>query len=200
MTWPITHISVYFLTVHENTQLYFKVQANRMTLPSDETMIDLYYWTIDYLQKHGFEQYELSNFAKPGYESRHNTVYWDRKPYKAFGLGASSFDGEHRFQNEKSLMRYLECIERGDDSTSFCETVSPEQAHLEKLMLGLRRRTGVAWNCALEDLTAPKREQFKNRVALLKEEGLLRQKDDRLFLTRSGLVVENEILTQLTRE
>ena len=199
VTWPITHLSVYFLTVHENTQLYFKVQANRMELPSDDTMIDLYYWTIDYLQEHGFEQYELSNFAKPGYESKHNMVYWDRKPYKAFGLGASSFDGKNRFQNEKSLMRYLECVEKGTDTMTFCETVTPEQAHLEKLMLGLRRRSGVRWAVALEDLSESKQYRFKGVVASLKERELLREHGDRLFLTRAGLVVENEILTQLAQ-
>lgn len=199
VTWPITHISVYFLTVHENTQLYFKVQANRMELPSDETMIDLYYWTIDYLDSYDFQQYELSNFAKPGYASKHNMVYWDRKPYKAFGLGACSFDGTNRFQNEKSLMRYLECVERGEDITSFCETVNSEQAHLEKLMLGLRRRSGVPWHCALEDLSASQQEQFKKSVMMLKKKALLREEDDRLFLTRAGLVIENEILMQLTQ-
>ncbi len=199
VNWPIKHLSVYFLTVHENTQLYFKVQANRMELPSDDEMIDLYYWTIDHLQEHGFEQYELSNFAKPGYESKHNMVYWDRKPYKAFGLGACSFDGQHRFGNEKSLMSYIERVERGDDTTSFCETVTDEQAHLERLMLGLRRRSGVAWQVALKDISESKQHRLKEVVASLKEKELLREQADRLFLTRAGIVVENEILIQLTR-
>jgi oxygen-independent coproporphyrinogen-3 oxidase len=197
--WPITHISVYFLTVHENTQLYFKVQANRLELPSDDTVIDLYYWTIDHLRAHGFEQYELSNFAKAGYESRHNMVYWDRKPYKAFGLGACSFDGTNRFQNEKSLMRYIECAERGEDTTTFYETVTSEQAHLETLMLGLRSRSGVQWQDALKNLSESKQQRLRQRVTLLKENALLREEDNCLFLTRAGLVIENEILTQLTQ-
>lgn len=198
VTWPITHVSVYFLTIHEHTQLYFKVKANRVTLPSDETMVSLYYWTIDELGAHGFMQYELSNFAKPGYESRHNKVYWDRKPYKAFGLGASSFDGQHRFQNEKSLMRYIESIEQDKEATSFYETITPQQAHLEKLMLGLRRATGVSLKSAEEDLSAVQCVQFKKKVEMLKKAELLYEQNDRLFLTRRGLVVENELLMQLT--
>lgn len=198
VTWPITHVSVYFLTVHENTKLYFDMKANRVTLPSDETMVSLYYWTIDALEAHGFKQYELSNFAKEGYESRHNTVYWDRKPYKAFGLGASSFDGQHRFQNENSLMRYVERIEQGQEVTSFCEMITPQQAHLEKLMLGLRRATGITWQLAEEDLSATQCTQFKKKVEMMKKAELLHEQDDRLFLTRKGLVVENELLMQLT--
>ncbi len=77
-------------------------------------MIELLIYIIGhekYLIQHGFKQYEVSNFAKPGYESKHNTVYWERKPYKAFGLGACSFDGQMRFQNEKNLLKYLEGVE-----------------------------------------------------------------------------------------
>ncbi len=199
VTWPITHVSVYFLTVHEDTQLYFKVKAHKTILPSDETVVSLYQWTVDCLQDHGFGQYELSNFAKPGYESRHNMAYWDRKPYKGFGLGACSFDGVNRFQNEKSLMQYMERAERGDDVTMFYETVTPEQKHLERLMLGLRRRSGVSWRVALEDLSESKRNGFKQSVARLKEQKLLQERDGTLTLTRAGLVVENEILSQLSQ-
>ena len=199
VTWPIKHVSVYFLTIHEDTQLYFKVKANRVTLPSDKTVIDLYNWTVDWLCDHGFEQYELSNFSKPGYESRHNMVYWDRKPYKGFGLGACSYDGVHRFQNEKSLLPYLEGIEHGEDVTMFCETLTPEQIHLEKLMLGLRRRSGVAWRLLLEDFSESKQKHFKKTVTELKKKKLLRECNGQLLLTRAGLVVENEILSQLLR-
>ncbi len=197
--WPITHISVYFLTVHEDTPLYFKVQTNRISLPSDETMVELYYWTIATLAAHGFEQYELSNFAKKGYESRHNSVYWDREPYKAFGLGACSFDGTQRFQNEKNLMRYLEKVEKGEDVTIFAETLTPAQKQLEKLMLGLRRRPGVAIAAIVEDLSPLDTETFKRKVGVLQQKNLIQEHDGRLALTPAGLVVENEVIAQLTR-
>lgn len=199
VTFPIKHISVYFLTVHEDTPLYFKVNTNRIALPSDATMVALYHWTVDTLAAHGFMQYELSNFAQEGYESRHNSVYWDRKPYKAFGLGACSFDGNQRFQNEKNLLRYLEKVERGHDVTIFAELLTPEQKHLEKLMLGLRRRVGVALETILADLTASQQHQFKNTVKVLQQKQLLEQHDGIVRLTPAGLVVENEVITQLTR-
>ena len=112
VTWPIKHVSIYFLTVHEETPLYFRVKKNEIALHTDEHMVELYQWTVAFLADHGFDQYEISNFAKNGFQSRHNTVYWERKPYKGVGLGACSFDGESRFQNQKNLMKYMTDIER----------------------------------------------------------------------------------------
>jgi oxygen-independent coproporphyrinogen-3 oxidase len=197
MQWPIKHISVYFLTVHEETPLYFKVQTNRVCLPDDEYMVDLYHWTIATLAQHGFGQYELSNFAKPGYESRHNTVYWERKPYKAFGLGASSFDGSQRFTNEKSLMKYIEKVDKGHDVGVFSETVTNEQIYLERLMLGLRRKVGVPIADLIADFSAERQTEILKTVLTLKSNGLLDQQDGRYVLTPAGLVVENEVITQL---
>ena len=199
VTWPIKHLSVYFLTVHEDTPLYFKVTTNRITLPTDDTMVRLYEWTVHTLAQYGFERYELSNFARPGYESRHNSVYWQRKPYKAFGLGACSFDGEQRFQNEKNLMKYMEGIESRQDIISFSETLTPDQIHLERLMLGLRRRVGVSWSDLSEHVPVKKHEQCKHIIARLKEQQLLQEDNGRFFLTTAGMVVENEIIAQLSR-
>lgn len=197
MTWPIKHISIYFLTVHEETPLYYKVQTNRISLPSDEYMVNLYYWTIDTLAQHGFEQYELSNFAKPGYQSRHNTVYWERKPYKAFGLGACSFDGGQRFSNEKSLMKYIDAITNGEPVEAFSETVSSSQVYLEKLMLGLRRKVGVCVEQLTSDFTPLQKGQFFKKVVELKEQQLINEENGYLTLTPKGLVVENEVITHL---
>jgi oxygen-independent coproporphyrinogen III oxidase len=198
VTWPIKHVSVYFLTVHEDTPLYFKVTTNRVTLPTDETMVTLYEWTVETLAAHDFERYELSNFAKPGYESRHNTVYWERKPYKAFGLGACSFDGKQRFQNEKNLLKYMEGVEHKKGVTVFWERLTSQQIQLERLMLGLRRKVGVSWTDLFEHMAEDKKEQFKKAVGVLKEKLLLEETDGQLLLTTSGMVVENEIIAHLS--
>ena len=103
VTWPITHVSIYFLTVHEDTQLYFRVQTNKVALPLEDHVVDDYMWSIEWLAQHGFEQYEISNFARPGFQSQHNRMYWQRKPYKGLGVGAWTFDGKKRLQNEKNF-------------------------------------------------------------------------------------------------
>lgn len=197
VTWPIKHVSVYFLTVHEDTPLYFKVKTQRISLPHDDEMVDLYQWTRLFLAENGFEQYELSNFGKAGFESKHNTVYWDRKPYKGLGLGACSFDGSSRFQNDKNLMRYIEGVEKGKDITAFCETLSREQVHLERLMLGLRRKKGVVWDDAIELISVSKRQEFKDSIDQFMQQGLLVKEGETIRLTPQGLVVENEIISQL---
>lgn len=199
VTWPIKHVSVYFLTVHEDTPLYFKVKTGRTALPDDETMVSLFYWTRDYLEIHGLEQYEMSNFARPGYHSRHNSAYWDRVPYKAFGLGACSFDGKNRFQNEKNLLKYMEKASQGGDVTTFCESLEPRQIRLERLMLGLRRAQGVSRDVLMCDFSKREQDQFQQTIALFKQQGWLVERDNRYTLTPAGLVVENEIIARLAQ-
>lgn len=196
--WPIKHISVYFLTVHEDTPLYFGIKKKKVFLPPDEDVVDLYIWTKDFLQQHNFNQYEISNFAQPGFESRHNSAYWNRVPYKGFGLGACSFDGRSRFQNKKNLMDYLQDIEQGRESILFCETLSNEQEWLEIIMLGLRQAKGVSIDQMNENLSGEQRENLKRKIDLLCEEGLLNTSNNRLFLTPLGLAVENEVILTIS--
>ncbi|MBM3887451.1 radical SAM family heme chaperone HemW, partial [Candidatus Dependentiae bacterium] len=98
-SWPIQHISIYFLTVHEKTPLYFKVQRGDLILPDEDALLALYEKTITYVEQKGFLQYEISNFAQNGFSSQHNIGYWQRRPYKGFGIGAASFDGSARTVN-----------------------------------------------------------------------------------------------------
>jgi len=198
VTWPIKHISMYFLMVHEDTPLYFRVKTNKISLPKDDTIVDLYHWTRAIFDKHGFKQYEVSNFAKPGYESKHNTVYWERKPYKAFGLGACSFDGNMRLQNEKNLLKYLEGVEQDADVTSFNETLTEKQVRLEKVMLGLRRITGVKRNDVIHGLSKHDIEQITQHMSWLKDNNYIYEDNGYLKLTPTGLVVENDIVARLS--
>lgn len=198
VTWPIKHVSMYFLTVHEDTQLYFGVKQQKIVLPSDDTIVDLYYWTIDYFRQHGFEQYEISNFARQGNESQHNSVYWQRKPYKGVGLGACSFDGTARFQNEKNLMSYLEGIEQHNTVQAVSEHLSDKQVWLELLMLGLRQIKGVLVDAILEPLDKKQQEVLLEAVDSLCKAQLVRRVNDRLMLNAAGLAVANEIIVRLS--
>lgn len=198
VTWDITHISMYILEVHDTTPLYFNIKTKKVTLPCEDDVIDLYYWSRDFLAQHGFMHYEISSFARNGKESRHNSVYWERKPYKGFGLGACSFDGIARLQNEKSLMKYIESCENGLYVPAYRETITEEQVYAEKVMLGLRRAKGVSWQEIDYYLTSEKREGFVTLVDVMKQKNLIEESDGYLRLTPSGLIVENEIITRLT--
>lgn len=198
VTWPIKHISMYVLEVHDTTPLYFKVQSKKITLPHDDDVVDLYYWSREFLANHGFEQYEVSSFAKEGYQSKHNTVYWERKPYRGFGLGACSFDGTMRFQNEKNLMKYMSDIEGGQYRAASAEYLTKEQEYSEKIMLGLRRSQGVVWVDVIADLTPAQQVKVADEIKNLKQNEYIVEENGRLQLTPKGLIVENEIITRLS--
>lgn len=195
MNLPIKHISMYFLTVHEDTPLYFKVQTKQILLPADDNIVDLYHWTINEFKNNGFKQYEISNFAKPGYESKHNTVYWKRLPYKGFGLGACSFDGKARLQNEKNLNLYLE----GKNTNSFYEVLNTKQIWLENLMLGLRQIQGIDnINDFLKDLNDEEKSNFIKAIKELSQLNLVEYKNNHLMICAAGLPVVNEIIVKLS--
>lgn len=198
ITWPIQHISLYCLMLHEQTPLYFKCKEQKIILPKEDYVSSLYEWSIVFLKNNGFEQYEISNFARPGYQSRHNMVYWDRKPYKGFGLGACSFDGKRRFQNQVNLMRYMEALNNADDTTMFVEELTDEQVRLEKIMLGLRRSDGLLYATLFDELSEEKRDRLREKITFLKEHNFIREKNGRVLLTSAGLIVENTIIVQLS--
>ena len=198
ITWPIKHVSMYVLEVHDNTPLFFKVKTKSITLPPDDEIVDLYYWSRDFLADHGLQQYEISSFSREDFESRHNTVYWERKPYKGFGLGACSFDGKRRFQNEKNLIKYMEGIEQGHDITMFSEMLTAEQVRLETIMLALRRQRGIHKDELMANLSPKEQEGLEKKIRDLQERRLVVEDNGRLQLSPAGLVVENEIITQLS--
>lgn len=199
VTWPIQHVSMYFLEVHENTPLFVRLKTKRLKLSSsDHQLADLYCWSVDTLRDHGFMQYEVSSFAREGYQSRHNSTYWHRKPYQGFGVGAWSFDGEKRFTNEKDLMRYMDGIEAGKDVVTFSETPTKEQAHREHVMLGLRRVDGIERELVCKGMNTHEREKVGRTISSLKERALITEENGRLKLTPAGLAIEHEIAVALS--
>jgi oxygen-independent coproporphyrinogen-3 oxidase len=196
--WPIMHISIYFLTIHEGTALYFRVKKNDVTLPVDEVTVDLYIWTVEYLRAMGFEQYEISNFGRSGFRARHNAVYWARDPYKGFGVGACSFDGHSRYQNNKNLFAYLSGMENGTSIVDFVELLTQEQVCLETIMLGLRQAHGLAMETIFETANETERVRLHGVIEEMERAGYVTRQDERLKLTPLGLAVENEIVVAVS--
>ncbi|MCF7800214.1 radical SAM family heme chaperone HemW [Candidatus Babeliales bacterium] len=196
--WPIKHISIYLLTVYNNTKLYFRIKEKKIKILKDDKIVDLYEKTVDYLRSNNFEQYEISNFAKKGFESMHNIAYWDRKTYKGFGLGACSFDGKNRLQNENNLNKYLKNSNREKFEVEFIqESLTNDQIFLEKLMLGLRQNKGVDLPSMLYFLDEHKKDKFLNKIKTLKSDGLIKISGDTICLTLKGMMLENELILGL---
>ncbi len=194
VTWPIKHISVYFLTIHEKTPLYFKVERGDVKLADDQSMVELYEKTAQMLEENGFEQYEISNFARAGHVSTHNQAYWNRRPYKGFGVGAASFDGQRRSVNTNNLTTYLT---EAPHIPATQEILTPEQEQLELLMLGLRQKKGMALHRMVYFLSDCDVQSLQANIDELKSAGLIEIENDRVMLTRKGMALENEIVVRL---
>lgn len=196
--WNITHISVYFLTVHEYTPLAYRLSKGQVTLPCDDETVALWYWTREQLEKAGFIQYELSNYARKGFEGRHSHAYWNRDPYRGFGLGAWSFDGTRRMHNEKKLREYCSAVEQ-EQFVVWHETIDARGIWLERVMLGLRKMQGLSYDQLMQDLPVVHHDELLHRIEQLRNAQLLAEDaEGYLHVTPRGLAVTNDIIVHLT--
>ncbi|MBQ6234673.1 MAG: radical SAM family heme chaperone HemW [Clostridia bacterium] len=142
-----THISAYALILEEGTPLYADVQAGRETLPDPDAVADMEDAGMDLLESLGYHRYEVSNFAKPGYECRHNLIYWHNEPYLGLGVAAHSSMTEDgfwvRFSNESSIPAYLKKLEKGKLPRAERILVNTFEQMFESVMLGLRLVEGI---------------------------------------------------------
>src|SRR5690606_423861 len=138
-----THVSTYGLTYEKGTTFWSQRARGGLT-PVDETAeSEMYELAMDELPSHGFEQYELANFAPPGYRCRHNEVYWQGLPYYGFGPGAASYVGGMRRTNHRSVTTWLKRVLAGEAGVAESERLSPEDRAREAIWLGLRRTAGI---------------------------------------------------------
>ena len=164
----VTHISAYMLKIEENTKFY-EIQ-NRLNLPNEDTAAEMYLKTIKSLKSLGFNQYEISNFSKPGFESRHNLKYWNLTEYLGIGVSAHSFWNGKRFYYDKDFNIIDDGIGGNEE---------------ERIMLGLRLNKGI------------KKSLVKNNYRKFVKMGLLSETDERIFLTPQGMLVSNYIISEL---
>lgn len=184
------HLSLYMLDLDERTPLQVQAARGRVALPDDDLVADLYLETIETLRRAGLQQYEISNFARPGEESRHNLRYWRRQEYLGFGLGAHSFAGRERFANTRDIRRY---IELAPDARDFSEVLGEGEERRETIFLQLRQTSGMCY----EDLAALRGREGIEWIERGLQEGWLLQKDDRVAFTGSGFLRSNDFISQL---
>ncbi|MBD3220576.1 radical SAM protein, partial [bacterium] len=139
----VEHVSLYILELHEGTPLARAVVAGELVLPADEEVERLYLGCVEHLDRRGLRQYEVSNFARPGAESRHNQAYWLGRPYLGLGPSASGFWGRRRYTNERHLARYLERVERDELPEAEVDRLDRGARRLEAVILPLRTVAGV---------------------------------------------------------
>ena len=188
----VPHISIYMLDLDDQCPLYFMICEGKARLPEEDLISDLYLETIDCLSALGYSQYEISNFARPGYACRHNLKYWRREPVHGFGVGSHSFDGASRYANKSAIDGYLAAVESGASPIDWQEPVGKMQALQETLFLGLRLTEGVNWKL-LQKVYAEHLTVYENPLRDLSERGLIKRDGDIIRLTASGMLISNEI-------
>ena len=193
---PIKHISAYSLILEHGTVLNKMVLDGKVKMQDDDFDADLYDITIDFLAKHGFAQYEVSNFSKPGYECRHNNAYWHYQDYYGFGPSAHSFVNGKRWWNYTSLKFYIANIKSKGNALRGYEELSDKEMQDEFIMLALRSngldinelnmRFGDDWIIDNYD-----------KIKEIEKEGYLISSDNFVKFTKKGYAISNEILAKL---
>lgn len=185
------HISSYSLIIEEGTPFYEKYWQKPPV--DEETDRRMYEMTGEILEANGYRRYEISNYAKPGYESRHNTKYWTGKDYLGIGLGASSKIGRFRIQNERELSRYLQNIQEHKRVSYIEETLTKEEEEKEYFILGLRCTRGVSLKQFVQCFGREALAGYEETIGRICELGLAKRQGEMLALTKKGIDVSNLI-------
>jgi len=193
------HVSIYMLEVDEGSRLgkellSFGSRYSADAVPTPDESCDFYEAACARLANAGYEHYEISNWAKPDYRSRHNLKYWQRVPYLGFGAGAYSFDGTKRWANVHDSAEYVRRIERGETVREQIEPVTAGQALEEEIFLGLRQLDGIDFGRIERDYNAA---ELRGRIDSLTSQGLLQRDGANVRLAPDRLAVSNEIFSEL---
>ncbi|HEY1470192.1 MAG TPA: radical SAM family heme chaperone HemW [Candidatus Acidoferrum sp.] len=195
------HVSIYMMEIDEESRLGLEVlregpRYSARELPSEDAMVEFYETAQAVLSCAGYGQYEISNWAKAGFESRHNLKYWRREPYLGFGAGAHSFSGTQRWANRHDAASYVSAIAGGQVAEEGVERVTREAALEEELFLGLRQVAGI-------DLGRIERDYgitLQEKVESLRPAGMLEREGDVVRIPAGKMSVSNEIIVELLRD
>jgi len=195
------HVSVYIFEVDEKSRLGGEVLRHGIryhaeSVPDDEFMAAAYETAQRFLKAQGYIQYEISNFALPGFESRHNRKYWNLEPYIGLGAGAHSFDGERRWANESAAETYTAKLARGESPIVELRRITPDEQVEEFFFLGLRQTEGIRLSDAHRRWGKSALGHFESVILELVERDLLVRHDDRVRLAYHALLVSNEIFQE----
>ena len=195
----IPHMSLYSLILENHTVFMNRMRRGKLPLPKEELEAEMFEYIIEELEKAGFEHYEISNFSKPGFESRHNLVYWDNAEYYGLGAGASGYVDGIRYKNHGPIRHYLEAVEAGKARITE-EHLTLEEKMEEELFLGLRKKTGVSKARFEEKFGVSFDQRYGQVVANLTEQGLLVPDDKQVRMTKRGLFLGDTVAEKFILE
>lgn len=187
------HISGYSLKVEEGTLFHYLQERGQLSLPSEDEEFLMYQVMRDRFKKAGYEQYEISNFALPGYESQHNSTYWKNETYYGLGTGAHGYLEPHRYANVKGIQAYIESLSKGHRPIAEQYEVTPQESMENFMILGLRLREGVEEHRFRKQFGISMDQVFGETLEELMDRGFLIQQEGKFTLTEQGLLFGNEV-------
>ena len=192
-----THISAYTLILEENTKLYDMVKSGQITLPNEDRVLNHFDFACNFLEDLGYRRYEVSNFALPGKECKHNINTWRLQEYVGFGAGAHSYFQDKRFSNIKDVIRYMQVVESGESPVDYIENETRESLYEEYIMLGLRMIKGICINYIKDRFKVDILESKKQAIEKYTKLGFIKIKDGYISATYEGMKVLNQIILDL---
>lgn len=187
------HVSLYSLTVEEGTPFFEMQRSGRLSLPGDEIEAEMYLTAIETLTRAGFEHYEISNFARPGYACRHNMTYWRNEPYFGFGAGAASYLHRTRASNVGDIQAYIRTIKERGTAVDTEEHLIIDREMGETTFLGLRMLRGLDLESFLQRYGESFEERYRDEISDLLGRAMIEIADGRLRLTRIGLMFADDV-------
>lgn len=194
LTLPITHLSAYSLKIEQGTPFYTEYQAGRLDVPGEEAELAMQDTAIDLLASAGFDRYEVSNYARPGYMCRHNLHYWHYDEYPALGSGACGRLGPARYTGAEDIGAYIEAAQGGLPAFSGKEILSSEMQVREAVMMSLRLTEGIEYREFTRRYGIDLKERYREAIRSLCGSGLGVSDDTGFRLTKRGMDLMNQAL------
>ena len=195
----IPHMSLYSLILENHTVFMNRMRRGKLPLPKEELEAEMFEYIITELERAGFEHYEISNFSKPSFESRHNLMYWDNAEYYGIGAGASGYVNGVRYKNHGPIRHYLSAVEEGNARITE-EHLSQKEQMEEEMFLGLRKKLGVSMARFEEKFGRPFEGLYGEIVRDLVQQGLMQIEGDRVRMTKRGLFLGDTVAERFILE
>ena len=195
----IPHMSLYSLILENHTVFMNRMRRGKLPLPKEDLEAEMFDYIIAELEKAGFEHYEISNFSKPSFESRHNLMYWDNAEYYGIGAGASGYVDGVRYKNHGPIRHYLQAVEAGNARVQE-EVLTLKEKMEEEMFLGLRKKSGVSKKLFEEKFGLSFEDQYGAVVSELTEQGLLVPDRDIVRMTKQGLFLGDTVAEKFILE
>ncbi|HHV6043225.1 radical SAM family heme chaperone HemW [Streptococcus agalactiae] len=188
----IPHLSLYSLILEHHTVFMNKMRRGKLHLPTEDLEAEMFEYIISEMERNGFEHYEISNFTKPGFESRHNLMYWDNVEYYGVGAGASGYLDGIRYRNRGPIQHYIKGVSEGNARLSE-EVLSKNEMMEEELFLGLRKKEGVSIGKFEQKFGTSFEKRYGQIVQELQSDGLLKENNGFIQMTKKGLFLGDTV-------